>query len=563
MMDIFERKEIEEIPLSTPRFRRKVESFLQSNGLRLEDVDVYLGVLGEDGEILAGGGIRRDIIKCIAVDDKVRSEGLAAPVVSRLISVGAANGYDELRVFTKVENAPVFESLGFHIIARAPKAVLMENGRGLERYKEYLRGFACEGSAVIVMNADPFTLGHEYLVRQAAERCEKLFVIPVSEDQGRFPSGERLGMIRACAGEYATVLNGSSYCISAATFPTYFLKDLSDAAETQMRLDLDLFANHIAPSLGATVRFVGSEPFDPLTERYNAMMKEVLPEVCVIPRLCDSQGPVSASRVRLSLDKGRYQEAAALTPSSVHPALLAELMGRALRMELEERLKPGLVTPDGKGSHQDMDYHMMSGSIDVMRRSFVSRFSLAENDDIISFGKAVEKDVLDFTGGVNTHRGAIFCLGLAALATLRTSGGEERLREEISSLASRVTGTADSHGGRAVRQYGVKGALDMALDGYAELFDDWLPFYRNVRCGEYALPRTLLRIMSTLDDTCVIHRAGIDSARLVKEEAAALLEDFSAAGMAEMNARFVEEGISPGGAADMLTLTIFIDSIIN
>ena len=119
----------------------------------------------------------------------------------------------------------------------------------------------------------------------------------------------------------------------------------------------------------------------------------------------------------------------------------------------------------------------------------------------------------------------------------------------------------------------------MALDGYRTLFEDWLPFYRSLaeeapsegasatysatEGGAFsARQRLLLRIMSTLDDTCVIKRAGKERAEEVKKEARELLEQFSEEKLKEMCTRYAQEGISPGGAADMLALTIFIDSII-
>ena len=308
-----ENGSIQELPLSLPFFRNQVEAFLRESGLRMEELDHYYACTSPDGSILAGAGIKADIIKCVAVAPSARSEGFMLPLLSRVVSDAAAKGILNLKVFTKPENREIFESIGFKVLASAPKAVLMENGRGLEKYCEYLSGichasgseklffgtvpekpiFHCQRQpsarkcGVIVMNANPFTLGHKYLIEKALEQVDHLFVIPVKEDASAFPYSERLAMIRSAnaspahADSRITVLEGSDYCISAATFPTYFLKDLSDAAETQMTLDIDLFERHIMPALGATVRFVGSEPMDPLTARYNALMHNVV----VIPRL--------------------------------------------------------------------------------------------------------------------------------------------------------------------------------------------------------------------------------------------------------------------------------------
>ncbi len=648
--------DIQQIPMGSPRFRRQVETFLSASALRLESVEDYFCILREDGSIAAGAGLSGDLIKCVAVDPAERSKGLIAPLVSHIIGVAAEKGIVNLKVFTKPENEAVFTSLGFHTIARAPLAILLENGHGLE---DYLAHVSChpersEGSiGVIIMNANPFTLGHKYLIEKASEQVDKLFVIPVKEDVSLFPYSERLEMIRSGCEGLATVLDGSDYQISAATFPTYFLKDLSEASETQMLLDLDMFGRHIAPALGATVRFVGSEPTDPLTARYNELMKEVLPtfgiSVVEIPRLdCGSDNSsVSASQVREALQEGSFLSAAALTPTSAWPYLVAELMARALKMELDTPLKPGLVDKDSNGAHSDMDYALMSGSIEVIRRSFIRhmpmllrRYSsgVKEWKLVVEFGKAIEADVMEYTGGVNTYRGAIFALGLAALAALDIARDSQlgdyqadklkclvdnsqtilanllidsslyftsvKLSDWIANLSGQIAPGNDSHGANAVKEYGVKGALQLAQEGYKPLFEDWLPFYRGLaysgapsgpgrvhsralrlRSGNAAaeyglspeaapatcpdstadqtLQKTLLRIMSTLDDTCVIHRVGYERAQEVKNEARALLEDFSEEGLREMKKRYDSEGISPGGAADMLALTILIDSLTN
>ena len=554
MMEPFETIDIQELPLSVPTIRRQVEDFLGSNGLRLGEVDLYLAVLSEEGAILAGGGLQRDILKCLAVSAEARSLGLSVPLISRLISVASERGYTNVKVFTKPENRSVFESLGFKLLAEAPKAILMENGRGLEEYCNYLRGHRASG--VIVMNANPFTLGHRYLVEQASlsfrapEGRRNLTIIPVKEDASRFPYSERFEMIRTGSGDMADVVEGSDYQISAATFPTYFLKNLSDAAETQMRLDIDLFGRHIAPALGAHVRFVGTEPADPLTARYNALMKELLPkydiEVVEISRLTDLESPVTATRVRSLLDAGQFKAASALTPESTWPYLLADLAERALKMELNTPMKPGLVGPDSVGAHKDMDYDVMRKGIAAIRPFFARMAMAGTPDELRQLGIDAEAAMLAATGGVNTHRGAIFALGLVLY------------RHPMAETAARLDNGASKR-----REAGIRGAMQMAKDGYKELFEDWLPYYRSIKAEEYGLQKTLLRIMATLDDTCVIHRVGYERAMAVKDEAKVLAERFDMGKLKTMCSSYASEGISPGGAADMLALTIFIDSILN
>ena len=624
------------MPLRSPFFRSKVEGFLQANGLRMETLDVYYTLQNTDGAILAGAGLAGDVIKCVAVAPEARSEGLVAPLVSHILS---QHGPGNLKVFTKPENEAVFGSLGFHAIARAPLAILMENGRGLEAYCACLKDTLLssrptEGSGeisssvgVVVMNANPFTLGHRYLLEQAAARVDRLVVIPVRTSYA-FPYTERLAMIKAGAPSGVTVVEGSDYQISAATFPTYFLKDLSEAAETQMRLDLDLFARHIAPALGATVRFVGSEPQDPLTARYNALMQELLPlKVVEIPRLkaepvseenyflqgfaknqfsSDPVKPInashtaviSASAVRTALEQGSYARAAALCPESTRPYLMAALAERALRRELDTPLKPGLVGPDSSGAHTDMDYALMQKAIAALR-PYWSRMAKASVPPLLQMiGIEAEKAMKKATGGVNTHRGAIFALGLALNARgMEVPVTEEVMQNRLCKIAGVISrnGLIDSalhltakdatashlsHGEEAVKQYGVQGARSLALEGYKDLWAHWLPYYRSLRGQASSCPeqQTLLRIMSTLDDTCVIHRVGYERAQEVKREAADVLmaeekwffakpceKYFSSAGnmLQDLCVRYAAEGISPGGAADMLALTILIDSLTN
>lgn len=602
------RHYISEAPLSLNSVRRRVEAFLAANGLRLAPLDRYVVVTrDEDGdEILAGGGLDGNVIKCVAVSESARSEGLMNILVSRLIVIAREGGRDSVKAFTKPENEGIFKSLGFGLLASAPKAILMENGRGgLPEYKKYLASLARPGrNGAIVMNANPFTKGHRYLVEQAASQVDNLYVIVVKEDRSRFPYVERKTMIEAgCAGlDNVVVCEGSDYAISAATFPTYFLKKLDDATDTQIALDLDLFVNHIAKPLGVTVRFAGSEPEDALTRRYNELMAEILPGTSVavvrqdhqpdselvkgsalrqarrpidfveIPRLEQNGNPISATSLRRALDKGNLKEAMEYIPKSTVPYLVADLAERALRLELDTTPKPGLVDRRDNGAHKDMDYALMSKSISALR-PYLTRLALESAKDIDpakikEIGIEAEKAMLEATGGVNTHKGALFCIGLsvAAASCLACSTGSVQVysfKELVSRAASEIPSARGTHGAEAKRSFKAVGALENARAAYPELFADWLPYYRSLEGDPFRCHKTLLHIMTTLDDTNILHRRGAEGLAHAEAEAARLLEDFSESGLSSLNKDFIRENISPGGSADMLSLTIFIESIIN
>lgn len=602
------RHYISEAPLSLNSVRRRVEAFLTANGLKLAPLDRYVVVTrDEDGdEILAGGGLDGNVIKCVAVSESARSEGLMNILVSRLIAIAREEGRESVKAFTKPENEGIFKSLGFGLLASAPKAILMENGRGgLPEYKKYLASLARPGrNGAIVMNANPFTKGHRYLVEQAASQVDNLYVIVVKEDRSRFPYVERKAMIDAgCAGlDNVIVCEGSDYAISAATFPTYFLKKLDDATDTQIALDLDLFVNHIAKPLGVTVRFAGSEPEDALTRRYNELMAEILPGTSVavvrqdhqpdselvegsavrqarrpidfveIPRLEQKGKPLSATSLRRALDKGGFKEAMEYIPESSIPYLVADLAERALRLELDTTPKPGLVDRQDNGAHKDMDYALMSKSISALR-PYLTRLAVESAKDIDpakikEIGIEAEKAMLKATGEVNTHKGALFCIGLsvAAASCLACSTGAVdaySFKELVSRAASEIPSAQGTHGAEAKRSFKAVGALENARAAYPELFADWLPYYRSLEGDPFRCHKTLLHIMTTLDDTNILHRRGAEGLAHAEAEAARLLEDFSESGLSSLNKDFIRENISPGGSADMLSLTIFINSIIN
>ena len=583
--------EIQSVPLSMPLWHRKVERFLEANQLRLDEVDYYAVVTESGGdEILAGGGLQGDIIKCIAVSERLRDAHISNRLISHLISEATQRGHQSVKVFTKPKNRQIFESLGFRLVGEAPLAILMENGRGIERYVELMKGLSIEAlkdnqqstfnnqhsTGDIVMNANPFTRGHEYLIHQAARRVEHLFVIPVKEDRSMFPYAERKAMIQAAVKAPSLrgragvgLLEGSDYAISAAIFPTYFLKELSDAAETQMQLDLDIFARHIAPALGASVRFVGSEPDDKLTCRYNELMQSRM-HVEIIERLEENGSVVSASKVRKALSDGRFREASALVPTTTVPYLLAQLATDALQQELDTTPKPGLIDQNDNGAHADMNHALMQRSIAALRPYFAELAVLAFQKELPTveklqkIGLEAENAMLRATNGVNTHKGALFALGLAVIAAAHLEFNGKltlgQLQKTIAQLATQIPDATGTHGSKVVSEHRVKGASAMAREGYELLFSDWLPYYRGTRSEERKL-KTLLRIMATLDDTNVYHRKGAAVAQQMKAEAADLLDRFSMENLEQLNQTYNAQGISPGGCADMLALTIFVNSI--
>ena len=294
------------------RFSAKAqwENLLQKAGLT-PDKDTDQTVTVWEGESLIATGSRKgNLLKCIAVDPAHRGEDLTAAVLSRLRNDAFQAGYKHLFLYTKPENLQMFEGLFFYPIAQTDTVLLMEDRRnGIREFLDSLpEALPGEKIGAAVMNCNPFTLGHRYLIETAAKECDHVYVFVLSEDQSRFSAKDRMEMVRLGTKDLGnvTVLPTGPYLISSATFPTYFLKDREQAAQIHCRLDIEIFTKYFVPRFGITHRYVGTEPLSPMTAQYNEALKTYLKDITLreVSRLEKEDAPVSASRVRSLLDAG-------------------------------------------------------------------------------------------------------------------------------------------------------------------------------------------------------------------------------------------------------------------
>lgn len=312
--------------LLLPSEFQEAEKLLEVSGLDMpEGITFGLGAY-EDG-VLAGAGFLAGNVVCgICVSPESQGAGLAAAIVSRLVQHALLGGQTHLSLFTKPTEAAKFDEIGFHTLASTSSAAFLEWGRPnyaawLHEAKEALDSSMNAPGAdailsangvfdfplgAIVMNANPFTLGHRHLVLQALARCRRVVVFVVEEDASTFPFTVRYALVREGLAdqERVTVRPGGSYMVSRASFPSYFS---GKAAHSRVHAELDctLFASRIAPDLGIAARFAGEEPYCEVTAAYNAIMRDTLPrygvECLEIPRLALGDTPISASAVRALL----------------------------------------------------------------------------------------------------------------------------------------------------------------------------------------------------------------------------------------------------------------------
>ncbi len=328
---------LEERELSRAEELREREMLLHSRGLAVPGgEDLILGFFSED-RLVATGSLVGNILQGIAVARASEGEGLASTVVSALLKRALDERMEHIFLYTTPEEVQRFTPLGFMILAAAHSrstglaAALLEWGDGgIGKWRDMLRSSSEErpdGAGAVVVNCNPFTVGHRCLIEWASRESPWLYVLVVQEDRSVFPFEARMRLVREGTRDLdnVSVLSGGPYVISGATFPTYFTRmKAEDAAITELHalLDLELFRRHTAPPLKVKTRFVGTEPYCPVTSVYNEAMKRVLPgddggvQVREIPRFTLRGEAVSASRVRSLLREGRMDEVEDLVPAT-------------------------------------------------------------------------------------------------------------------------------------------------------------------------------------------------------------------------------------------------------
>ena len=229
------------------RAQKQVDSLLKQEGIRRDgNLDYTCGLFDEDWKLAATGSCFGNTIRCLAVDRGRQGEGLLNQIATHLMEVQTARGNTHLFLYTKPQSAKFFGDLGFWEIARVENSlVFMENRRrGFSDYLAALEKTRREGrSAAIVMNANPFTLGHLHLVEKAAAECDAVHLFVLSEEAGPIPFPVRRRLVREGAAHLPNVIchDSGPYIISSATFPSYFLKDKDTVIRAHAALDLEVF----------------------------------------------------------------------------------------------------------------------------------------------------------------------------------------------------------------------------------------------------------------------------------------------------------------------------------
>ena len=308
----------------------EVRTLLAANRLEL-DVSVEAWVLCRAAErLIACAGLDHNVVKCVAVATQYRGGSLSLRLGSEVIALAAQRGLYHLFLYSPPHNRELFRGWGFYPLVEVPELVILfENSPiAIQRYCDGLRIAQRPGGRIgcVVLNANPFTLGHRFLVETAASQCDWLHIFVVREDASAFSYADRFSLVAEGVKDISrvTLHEGSDYIISRATFPGYFLKE-ETVDRSWAAIDLLIFREYIAPALGITHRYVGTEPSDPVTGQYNSDMKYWLGRapskgnritVVELPRASANGMAISASRVRKLLARADFASIKALVPKT-------------------------------------------------------------------------------------------------------------------------------------------------------------------------------------------------------------------------------------------------------
>lgn len=309
----------------------QLKNFLNKMDLEYDEgIEYSICILDENNEMIASGSAEQNVLKCIAIDPEYQGQGLSGTIISQLIQYEFEQGMSHILMYTKPQNQEMFEDMGFYTIIKTNEVLFMENRKGgIGRFLENIIGETPEEAGchettagAIVANCNPFTLGHRYLIEEALKQCDYLHLFVLSDKRTFYRAEERYFMVKEGIRDLERVIlhQTSDYLVSAATFPSYFMKDKGKAQRANCRLDVELFGQKIGPALQIKKRFIGTEPYCQVTNCYNETMKKLLPgfgiQVIEIERKHLAGDAISASRVRDAVRSGNVEQIRGLVPET-------------------------------------------------------------------------------------------------------------------------------------------------------------------------------------------------------------------------------------------------------
>lgn len=318
---------------------KKILKLLNQEGIKRDrNLDYTCAVYDSGYNIIGTGSCFGNTLRCLAISSEHRGEGLTNKIISHLIQYQFERGNFHLFIYTKYTIYHLFKNLGFYDIVRIKdQIVFMENKKtGFNDYLNALSKTKTNNSsnnnkiAAIVMNANPFTLGHQYLVEKASKENDLLHLFIISEDKSIVPFDIRKRLIIEGTKHLSNIIYHDSgpYIISSATFPSYFQKDEKDVIESHANIDIEIFLK-ISKALDINFRYIGEEPESLVTGIYNQLMEEKLPKngikCIIVPRIKNKNGNIiSSSDVREAIKNDQFDKIKDMVPESTYKFFISK-----------------------------------------------------------------------------------------------------------------------------------------------------------------------------------------------------------------------------------------------
>ncbi len=344
----------EVMDLGNPYDIKLLRDFLTPLGFDFNEneVDYSIIICNLNDEVLGVASSQKNVLKYVAVAPKYRETSVFALLATHLLG-RLIEKYEKIFAFTKPRNIVIFEGMGFRKIAVAePLFSVLEYGLvGIKDFVEELKTYRQKDDklkkiAGLVMNCNPITKGHLYLIEKAVSESDWVYLFVVQENLSAFPFEVRLELIKKATAHIpnVTIISGGDYVVSGKTFPSYFLKgtDATEIIKTQAELDVTIFRDYIVPALGINRRYVGEEVYCPTTAAYNRAMKKLLipagVDVIEVVRKKDAEADsfISASRIREAIKADKLD-----TVKGCLPEVTWEYLNSDTSKEVREKIKVG------------------------------------------------------------------------------------------------------------------------------------------------------------------------------------------------------------------------------
>ena len=307
--------------------RKLIIKLLEENDLELDKLIDKTFYLEEDSEIIGTISCYKNIIKCVALKKGYTGSGYFEKLVSEMINHIYQKGITNIMVFTKPIYEMQFKSMGFKEIVKTDNVITLEYGlsnidKVLKSYKNKIESYfniELEKSNIgaVVINGNPVTLGHEYLIETASKNHSFVIVFLLEEDLSYFTYKERMTLAYLAFLPYRNVLvvPSTDYIVSSLTFPGYFLKEESKKNKEWAKVDALIFKNYFMKELNIKARFVGTEEKGYM-KVYNDTLQEVLQDkLVIVDRIKNNDKVISASAIRKLIEEEKIDEAMESIPN--------------------------------------------------------------------------------------------------------------------------------------------------------------------------------------------------------------------------------------------------------